>query len=35
MKTGRSCGQDIINPAIETIFGPKSMLCACGLEVRH
>ena len=24
-----------MNPAIETMFGPESKLCACGLEVIH
>ena len=34
-KTGRFYGQDIMNPAIETMFGPESKLCACDLEVSH
>ena len=24
-----------MNPAVETMFGPESKLCVCGLEVRH
>ena len=34
-KIGHFCGQDIMNPAVETILGPESKLCACGFEVRH
>ena len=32
---GCFCGHDITNPAVETLSGPESKLCACGLEVRH
>ena len=24
-----------MNPIVETIFGPESKLCTCGLEIRH
>ena len=28
-------GDDIMNLAVETMFGPESKLCVCGLEVRR